>query len=890
MKLKSVLVENYRRHRKVQVAFDGNPTLITGANETGKSTLVEAIHRGLFFRSKATGQILDRMRSDAGGVPQVEIVFETGQGQFVLRKQFNGTRGTTLLEQSGGAKWRDDSAEQRLAELLGVEGPIGGGGASAQLERRWAHLWVWQGRSGSEPTGDLEEAGEALLARLQIAGGAGAVQSSLDRLVHDTLKAQVASLFRGTSGQPKANTRWAQLREERERLMEEEARLRTEVAALEEAMTKKLAADRTLAEIGPSLVEAEAARDATRQKRDEITRLREELAPVQAQIASAEAEEKRLAKQAVDLAEAEAVLPVRQRDLEMRKTEEAEARGALKVLDQQVTAAEEALARARVVAESVRRRRDLALAEASARAARAELSRLDQMQKDFAKVSENIRKLQEQVNTLPKLTPTVLARLDGLRDEVLRTKAAVDAVAVGVQVLQAPANLTLGGNVADRQEEVRFSNAFDIEIPGTLHLRVTPGGGTSLEEAVAAHAEAEAGLKAALEKEGVTSLAEARDKAVRRQVLEQELRAEETRLKAAGADTIEEDLAAAAHRLQKAEARVETLRIEAGESGEGPADDDTVQAAEAVVTRLEREQAGIRDRRQEAADRVARAAEALREASDTLRDATTRRDTLIATAGSAQVLAVRKADLAARMESLRQRAEMGQAELAAKGADLIEMEMEMRDKAVASLRKSVETARLHQAEAKAVLDRDGSRDPVSELDVTQTRRASLEVAEAAETARVQALQRLLDLFNEVEGTLEKQFTAPLIARVAAYLAPVFGSAAKVEATYRDGQFGGLILDRPAGNGGRFSFEQLSGGAREQLSVAFRLAVAEILAESHDGCLPVALDDAFVNSDPERFRALHLMLHRAAGRGLQIILTTCAPANYLGLGATTVRLG
>jgi uncharacterized protein YhaN len=89
--------------------------------------------------------------------------------------------------------------------------------------------------------------------------------------------------------------------------------------------------------------------------------------------------------------------------------------------------------------------------------------------------------------------------------------------------------------------------------------------------------------------------------------------------------------------------------------------------------------------------------------------------------------------------------------------------------------------------------------------------------------------------------------------------------------------------------GEFAFESLSLGTREQAAAAVRLAVAEILAEGHDGSLPVVFDDAFAYSDPDRAQVLQRMLDRAASKGLQVIVLSCTPADYSGLGAHTVKL-
>ena len=165
------------------------------------------------------------------------------------------------------------------------------------------------------------------------------------------------------------------------------------------------------------------------------------------------------------------------------------------------------------------------------------------------------------------------------------------------------------------------------------------------------------------------------------------------------------------------------------------------------------------------------------------------------------------------------------------------------------------------------------------------------MAEHARASRDAAAVKLLaSLFTEKKRDMESQFVAPLANRVTGYLQRLYGEGTTVAVDYRDGRFSQLTLSRRGVGDATFDFSQLSSGAKEQVSAAFRLAMAEILAEAYyDGCLPVVFDDAFVNSDTERQRALQQMLDLAASRGLQVIVLACRPASYASLGAKTVAL-
>ena len=76
MRLIACRLQNVRRHKELALRFGRELTLIGGANETGKSTLVEALHKGLFLRATATGRGVEELRSRLHpGLPDVEISF-----------------------------------------------------------------------------------------------------------------------------------------------------------------------------------------------------------------------------------------------------------------------------------------------------------------------------------------------------------------------------------------------------------------------------------------------------------------------------------------------------------------------------------------------------------------------------------------------------------------------------------------------------------------------------------------------------------------------------------------------------------------------------------------------------------------------------------------------
>ena len=146
-----------------------------------------------------------------------------------------------------------------------------------------------------------------------------------------------------------------------------------------------------------------------------------------------------------------------------------------------------------------------------------------------------------------------------------------------------------------------------------------------------------------------------------------------------------------------------------------------------------------------------------------------------------------------------------------------------------------------------------------------------------------------ELFQAETCTLSKQLTQPLADKISGYLQCIFGVGARAQVDLENSEFTGLQLYRPSFGNSPFTFANLSGGAKEQIAAAVRLAMAEVLAADYGGCLPVVFDDAFAYSDPVRVQELQRMLDLAATRGLQVIVLSCNPTDYASLGAKRVSL-
>ena len=116
MRLLSATLRNYRLHRELQVNLDNQMVLIHGANESGKSTLAEAIHCALFLKASGSTTLHKSMTSTHGGTPEVELEFTAAGQRHHLLKEFK-PGGKTVLSTEGQATLTGPEAETCLAGL-----------------------------------------------------------------------------------------------------------------------------------------------------------------------------------------------------------------------------------------------------------------------------------------------------------------------------------------------------------------------------------------------------------------------------------------------------------------------------------------------------------------------------------------------------------------------------------------------------------------------------------------------------------------------------------------------------------------------------------------------------------------------------------------------------
>jgi DNA repair exonuclease SbcCD ATPase subunit len=923
MRLLSARVRDYRLHRDLSLDFDPRFTVISGPNQSGKSTLAEALHRALFLPVRTGGEVQKSMRSDPFlADPEVELAFEAGGQRWQLRKRFAASRGSISLRDAGGGSLQGDEAEERLTQLIGTAAVDRTAAAARQLRERWGHLWVWQGSASSNPLALSAPAydHDRLVERLQAGADLG-VTSELDLAVLEDIQARWSAVYT-----PGGANRAPQVRKgsplQLARAACDQAQL--ELEAIEAMISEQSQTEQAFQRASELLARLSQELPLQRQQRLALQQRLTRSGELDRQIGSQQPLLAGVIKELTGLEQDSGQLANVQKSVAELSASQAPAQSQLEAQRQQLPALTSALTQARQQLETAQN--DNTQAVAAARALEGRLNRVRLLQEQgrvaqqlaqLEQMRERFRQLKRELEALPAVDAAAVERLRQLQSRLRTAEVRAEALATGLEVIRSDGSLRLDGEALEAGSTRLLSQPAVLQLGDAVELRLLPGGGTSAAEAASAVETARRELSAALasfrlqEQPSDPTLEELISAERQRSTL----LAEQQRLVNEARSQGEAD---------KLQLRLNTIRQElsqlapggdAGDSSETHAPDQGTGADEEQlqrrITALEEELRQARERRDaaqaaqqagqqqlELAGRaleqqqqaIAAAEQALRQQDNQLLEARTRSEALLQRHGSAEALQRAIEGLAQRRSALEASLQALREELRALDPEGLRAEDQRLERRIAELEEQQRQASEARIRAEERLHGDGSRDLQAEHEQKQAELESrLQDRERLEkeAAMLTLLRRLLD---EEQNAMGSQYTAPMLSRIGRYLAHVFPQAPEVRLAYdARGGFQGLQWRR--GDEAAFAFEELSTGAREQFAAALRVSMAEVLAEAYDGSLPVLFDDAFANSDPERQRGVHRMLEQAAAQGLQVILLSCDPERSGSIsGASQIALG
>ncbi len=180
---------------------------------------------------------------------------------------------------------------------------------------------------------------------------------------------------------------------------------------------------------------------------------------------------------------------------------------------------------------------------------------------------------------------------------------------------------------------------------------------------------------------------------------------------------------------------------------------------------------------------------------------------------------------------------------------------------------NIEEGRLQQIAAEA---------PYSALATVEEQIDRLTAEISRQQLQIDATRLLYETLKERKREMLYSVLGPVRARANRTLERIVGGQ------FKEIQFDESMLPAgiaPIATDEAISLDALSGGEREQLYFAVRLALADVAF--HEERQLVVLDDVFIYTDTARLARIVTILDEAADR-FQIVLLTCHPERYRGL--------
>lgn len=869
MKLTHLRLQQVRQFMQPVAVSDLDPglNLFTGPNESGKSTLVEAIRAAFFERHKSTTVKHLQPWGDSSAIPEISLAFEWEGQRWQLDKRFLKKERCDL--RVNDITYSGDEAEEKLSELLGYQLPTRGASKPEQ-QGIPGLLWIEQG-DGQNISEAVANAGDHLQSAL------GSHLGELASSTGDELMAQVQAArdqLLKKNGNPRgeylaATNACNELSEQIQTLVQRISRYRNEVDRLAELTLEqqRASAEKPWQALRQQADEARQKLDVVNQLEQDQTRDRQSLQDCQRSQASLDTLLESFQKRTEELAAREETAQQAQQQVAQLSTQTSR-------LQQRREDAETTFAQAR---------RNLNEAKQAARHQRLQQD-IEQCRNQRQEVSEHLENAQQLQATLKTqrtelqqvhVDTAMLQQARSLHASIRELQIQRDAVATRLEFhLTGSDRVSLNGDSLSGTGERRLTERSQLDIAGVGQIRIHPGG-----EDIAALARQQQRLQDefahALAEIDCDTLDQAEQRTQRSSALQQEIKINEDRLQ----DVAKHGIDALTERHQSLQQQEQQL---ADQIAALPASADATTNIEEVEadTQLEVASAALRQAETEAQEHH-RQLELMQQQRDTAAAEVTRlraelespqyQQQLDQTKQQQRALQLQEARL---IEAIAQRQQQidqthpdilrQDIERLTKSADHLQKQYRDRELALSGLQSSIE-----------ILGAEGLEEQKAELELERERQ---ERHRRALEKRADGLEFLLTALQTRRQELTQRLQAPLQQHLQHYLSLLFPDASL---TVND-QLQPVRLDRSQRDGQEYAgFDHLSFGAREQMGVVSRLAYADLLQASGRPTL-IILDDTLVHSDRQRLDQMKRILFDAAKRH-QILLFSCHPDNWNDLG-------
>jgi hypothetical protein len=866
--------------------FDEGLNIIHAPNATGKSTLFEAFRRALLDGHKVTGKEVEAIRPWGRELaPKVTIEFAHQGREYRISKQFLDNQ-SALLERKENDKYQrlaeGVAADDKTREIL-TKNPPGRGLCRPENWGVAQVLWAPQGNLALETlSGDLIADIRAMLC-VQVSGaGTGPIEKRIEERYLEVFspKGKIKtgkdapllvrlkdSLSEAVETRQKAWEQYLAFEDASRRVEELQAR-RAQARHDTDAISKSLRHARVVAETYGQLV-AERA-----QRSEKVTAAEAQYKEIKQRIDAIKSNELELGEARKALATLKDEIPLKEREVQEREQEAARLKAAL----EDTRKGRETVEFAKRLADAARRFNECSL----------KLARLDELIEKVKNAEKMLADRCQKRNTFVAPDAKVLRAVRKAIKDRDDAQVRIDASLITLEIVPKKAGSVevITGEVTgmlslkpDVPIQIKGSPEVVADIPELARLRAWGPVG-SVEEHREARAKAHRQLKELIEPYGTSDIDALELMADKAKELDTAVTETETKVQTLLSGTSLDELA------QERSILATTLRgfLDTYPDWEKNAPNSQALEAEADET----EQVFIV---------TVESAEAAWEKAQTA---------LTAVAGHKETLARRFEDARRQEQSLSSKF----SELTSDGKSQQEKETELQratmtwDAARTRLQQIDKQLEAYQDDPGAVVDRletqldaaNQACNQAREQEVREETRLENLCAQGPYSALAVAEEKLAELEQDVKKeelrvdaikVLYETVAACRNEAIASVSGPVEVAATRILQRIAGRRLGSIKVGDgfvPSGvvpelTAVTVQLDNLSGGEQEQLYLATRLALADVLRR--DDLQMVVLDDVLTSTDAGRLAKVMNILEEAAQR-LQLLILTCHPERYRGL--------
>ncbi|WP_277983912.1 AAA family ATPase [Sphingomonas faeni] len=859
LKLRRITANNFRKFR-APVTIDGltdGLNIVVEPNETGKSTLLEAIRAAFFVPHRSSNQLTRSYQPFGENVaPEVEVSFDVAGVPWTVTKRFLKSPSMELKGPRGRSQ--GDAAEEQLQALLGFEKDTSRNG-DVTAYGALGLLWVGQGEAlaVSAPGRIVRDTIQATLeAEVGTILGGAAYERVRERVD------QQCAVFWTAKGSPGGEQKAA-----RERL--DQAQVVAGEAASKVELLEKNFAEVEATRVSLKLLQREMADTTDSDRRADLVRSLE-IARAAAQMLAQRKAEYDIASirvQTLDEVTSRYTTAIRVRDkaqvaLDTAKVRRAERSEELTAARHKANAARIMLAEARTNRQQVK----TALAEAEKQAA---TLRRRQAIRSARIRHETVIELEERLSIARATSATMIpseriSRLEKGERSIAEARAKLAAGATTIELVGSAPDVRIDGKPVTTDRRVLTHETRVSLGPGAeLIIRPPASAGSAdleLTEAMARQNEA-------LTELGVESIAGARQRNDTARDAAGEMKTLSAQLEASAPAAPELGLAAGVAALKLLVTGLVSEVEGERDQDEAPpvrAFADAVESAETVLARAEgaQESAAAVLALIEEQERPLAATEA--GAASDLQNAANQLEQIEKGQGFANLT---ENLIGARKQAAEAATVLNEAERNASAHDAHSIErgianIDARQAAANEARRRLET---DIARLEGTIESEGGKGLAERAAVATEEAIAAEQALARTTEEAQTLKLLRDTLEEVRTETSRTYVGPVTTRAKRYIDRLLPGS---DLLFAD-DLGLAAISR---GGTPEDCVSLSRGTQEQLAVLTRLAIADLLREEGRP-VSLILDDPLVYADDARLDLMTEILTEAA-RHIQIILLTC----------------